>query len=158
MLRNYSIMLILCLSLFQATALADPGELDEQGGHYNQKTGEYHYHRRVAPPLELPNTSTEIHSSAIANARRDAIADAQRDNTWYGAGFLFGVFGVGAAYVMTPQVPPVNLLGKSPEYIIFYTDAYQQAMRKLRVEHATTGCLVWSGAVVFYYLYTSGQL
>lgn len=42
----------------------------------------------------------------------DAITDAQRDNTWYGAGFLFGVFGIGAAYVATPSVPPRRLLGK----------------------------------------------
>ena len=158
MLRNCIITLILFLSFSHTVSLADPGEIDEKGGHYNQKTGKYHYHRQISPPLEFPDTSTQIHSSAIATARRDAIADAQRDNTWYGAGFLFGVFGVGAAYVMTPQVPPVNLLGKPPEYIIFYTDAYQQAMRTLRVEQATTGCLVWGGAVAFYYLYTSGQL
>ena len=149
---------ILLTMLPQCFATADPGEIDTKGGHYNQQTGEYHYHRQVAPPSDLRMTPIQIQSSAIAAARRDAIADAQRDNTWYGAGFLFGVFGVGAAYVMTPQVPPVNLLGKSPEYVIFYADAYQQALRRLRVEHATTGCLIWSGAVVFYYLYSSGQL
>ena len=149
---------ILFAMLPQFLAIADPGEIDAKGGHYNQQTGDYHYHRQVAPPSDLPMTSIHVQSSAIADARRDAIADAQRDNSWYAAGLIFGVFGVGAAYVMAPQVPPMNLLGKSPEYLIFYTDSYQQAMRKLRVEHATTGCLVGVGVVAFYYLYSSGQL
>ena len=71
---------------------------------------------------------------------------------------FIGIFGIGAAYVVTPTVPPQNLLGKSPTYIIFYTDAYQEEAKKQRVEAAGTGCLVWGGAVALYYLYTTRQL
>ena len=149
---------ILFFMLPSFLAIADPGQIDAKGGHYNQQTGEYHYHRQVAPPLDVPMTTIQIQSSAITNAKRDAIRDANRDAAWYAAGFFLGAFGVGAAYVMAPQVPPINLLGKSPEYILFYTDAYQQEMRTQQVQQATTGCLIGAGAVVFYYLYSSGQL
>ena len=147
----------LTLSIFICGIVsADPGELDENGGHYNQKTGEYHYHRPVTPPNEQNNFA--IQARAIADAERDAVADAKLDNTWYGAGFLFGVLGIGAAYVISPSVPPRRLLGKTPEYVIFYTDAYRQAIKAERVEQATTGCIIWGGVLAAYYLYSTGQL
>ena len=152
------VLMALTLSLLVCSIVsADPGETDENEGHYNQKTGEYHYHRKVTQP-PVAQDIIAVQSQAITDAEMDAITDAQRDSTWYGAGFLFGVFGIGAAYVATPSVPPRRLLGKTPEYIVFYTDAYQQAMKKERVEQATTGCLIWGGVLAFYYLYSSGQL
>ena len=36
-------------------ASAHPGGLDANGGHYNRKTGEYHYHRKVAAPAAPVN-------------------------------------------------------------------------------------------------------
>ena len=149
------IFLLLFTGLTCGVIYADPGETDENEGHYDRLTGEYHYHRKT-PPID-PNI-VAIQSRAIADAERDVLRDAKSDNTWYGAGFLFGVLGIGAAYVMTPDVPPMNLLGKSPEYIIFYTSAYEQAMKRERVEQATTSCIAWGVLVGLYYLYSSGQL
>ena len=43
----------LCVVLFVSTASAHPGRTDSNGGHYNRRTGEYHYHnsgRRTSPP------------------------------------------------------------------------------------------------------------
>jgi len=42
---------LLPLILISLTPFADahPGGLDANGGHYNRKTGEYHYHRKPAP-------------------------------------------------------------------------------------------------------------
>lgn len=34
-----------CLAIGITSASAHSGGLDSQGGHYNRKTGEYHYHR-----------------------------------------------------------------------------------------------------------------
>ncbi|MCY3724850.1 MAG: hypothetical protein OXG97_21755 [Candidatus Poribacteria bacterium] len=104
----------------------DPGELDEKDGHYNQQTGEYHYHQQITPEEKSPS----IHVQAITTAQADAVADAQRDSTWYGAGFFFGVLGIGAAYIMTPSVPAQRLIGKSPEYVVFYTTEYRQVIQK----------------------------
>ena len=150
-MKIVTLILILTVS-FCCIVSADPGNIDQNGGHYNQQTGEYHYHREIKPP------PPSIHSLAITTAKKDAITDAQRDSTWYGAGFLFGVLGVGAAYVMTPAVPPERLLGKSPDYVIFYTDAYQETIRTKRVEQASIGCLFLGGAAGIYYLYSTGQL
>ena len=70
-------------------------------GHYDRLTGEYHYHRTVDP--SIGRDIVAIQSRAIADAERDVLRDAKSDNTWYGAGFLFGLLGIGAAYVMTPR-------------------------------------------------------
>ena len=135
-------------------ASADPGELDEKGGHYNQQTGEYHYHRQITPEEK----GLSIHSQAITNAQTDAAADAQRDSTWYGAGFFFSILGIGAAYIMTPPVPAERLLGKSPEYIVFYTTEYQKAIQQKHVEQASIGCLLQAAAVGLYYYFRSQRL
>lgn len=67
------------------------------------------------------------------------------------------VFGC-IAYVMTPPVPAERLLGKSPEYVIFYTNEYEKTMQKKHVEQASIGCLIQTGAVFLYYLYSTGEL
>ena len=38
-----ALMIILAVSM-SLTAAAHPGKTDANGGHYNRKTGEYHYH------------------------------------------------------------------------------------------------------------------
>ena len=146
-------LLLTSILLICGIASADPGELDEKGGHYNQQTGEYHYHRQITPEEKRHS----IHSQAIANAQREAAADAQQDSTWYGAGFFFSIFGIGAAYIMTPPVSVERLLGKSPEYVIFYTNEYEKVMQKKHVEQASIGCLIQGGLGVLYYLYSAGQ-
>ena len=37
--------MLICVMLVSCAADAHPGRLDSNGGHYNRKTGEYHYHR-----------------------------------------------------------------------------------------------------------------
>ena len=147
-----TMMTILASSIISA----DPGGTDENEGHYNQKTGEYHYHRKITPLPEQDNISMQ--RQAITQANIDAVSDADQNAMWYGAGFLFGIFGVGAAYVATPSVPTIRLMGKSPEYIIFYTDTYKQAARDRHVEQATSGCIAWAGVLVIYYLFSTGQI
>lgn len=38
---------------------AHSGGLDQNGGHYNRKTGVYHYHRRKTPVV-IPTSTTEV--------------------------------------------------------------------------------------------------
>ena len=132
--------LIVCMLLmsFYSYGFSDPGEVDEDGGHYNQKTGEYHYHIKQEKQEE-PSDITSVQSQAIADAQRDAL---QVDNNiWVAAGVFGGIFGIGAAMIIKPTVPPMALIGKSPEYVTFYTHAYQAAVKDEQVKAATAGCV-----------------
>lgn len=46
-------------------------------------------------------------------------------------------------YRLTP--PPERLIGKTPEYVDVYTDAYKKRIRRLRLKHVSMGCI--AGAV-----------
>ena len=70
-------------------------------------------------------------------------------------GGLAGVVAATAAiYKSTVHVPAGRLIGKSPEYVEIYTDAYQRKMRSLQTDWAVAGaasgcalpiigCLAW---------------
>ena len=135
--------LIVCMLLmsFYGYGFADPGEVDEDGGHYNQKTGEYHYHikQKELSGIEERSGITSVQSQAVVDAQRDALR--VDNNIWIAAGVFGGIFGIGAAMVVKPTVPPMALIGKSPEYITFYTHAYQTAVASEQVKAATAGCL-----------------
>ena len=89
---------------------------------------------------------TDDMARAISDAKRDAeLADV---TTWNGVGCLFGVFGMIAAAVIDPPVPATKLLGKSPEYVVFYTETYRSNLKQNRIEAAGAGCLVGSGIVL----------
>lgn len=90
-------------------------------------------------------------AQAISDAKRDAsLADL---TTWNGVGCLFGIFGMLAASVIDPPVPVTKLLGKSPEYVVFYTEAYKSNLKQNRIEAAGEGCLVGNGLVLGYILF-----
>ena len=101
--------------------------------------------------------------SVALEAKADAEYDAEDDVNaalWLSAGGVLGVAGtcllgtvaVAGAYLYQP-VPPVDrLLGKSAEYVNFYTDAYKARMRRLQLVAATKGAL--GGSAVFFLLGT----
>lgn len=39
-------IIFIILLLLSVYSLSHPGRTDKDGGHYNRKTGEYHYHNR----------------------------------------------------------------------------------------------------------------
>ena len=45
-IKIFLLILSLLFAMPSLTADAHPGRLDANGGHWNHKTGEYHYHRR----------------------------------------------------------------------------------------------------------------
>ena len=141
---------ILCMLLMALCSygFADPGEVDEDGGHYNQKTGEYHYHIKQKEPsdIEEPTGIASIQSKAVADAQQDAL---QVDNNiWIAAGAFGGIFGIGAAMIIKPTVPPMVLIGKSPEYVTFYTHAYQAAVKDKQIKAATAGCVAGNAIAI----------
>ena len=89
------------------------------------------------PFLTLAQQSNDA-AQAIMDAERDAqLADTQ---IWALAGCVGGLLGVIAAYAVTPTVPSMKLIGKSPEYVAYYTTTYQQKVRSLQTQQATMGC------------------
>ena len=78
-------------------------------------------------------------------ARLDAEIHVIRDVKslrWGLGGFLCSFFALGASVAYAPTVPTANLMGKSPDYIISYTDAYRSAMKRKNITAASIGCLV----------------
>ena len=83
----------------------------------------------------------------VVKVRLEAEIDARANTNsglWFLAGFLGGIIGVAIAYIYEPSPPAVKLLGKSPEYVAVYIDAYRSAARKMQARWAWTGCLAWA--------------
>jgi hypothetical protein len=90
-------------------------------------------------------------SAAEGDPCSDASGDARRDVSgalWFTLGCLFGVFGVGAAYLFAPSPQVTNLVGKSSDYVSAYTDCYKEHGRSLQTKKAFNGCLIWSLVVL----------
>jgi len=83
------------------------------------------------------------------DGERDGKADVNQW-LWLGAGCLFNLLGVGAAYLIVPSAPASRLLGKSAEYTATYTEAYQNGARNVQVKNALIGCGI---DVVFWLMY-----
>ena len=84
---------------------------------------------------------TVIQQQAHLDAENDVIRDA-KSLQWGLGGFLCGFFTLGASVAYAPTVPTANLMGKSPDYIISYTDAYRSGMKRKNITAAGIGCLM----------------
>ena len=94
-----------------------------------------------SPVFAVETNVTVIEQQARLDADIDVIRDA-RSLEWGLGGALCGFFALGASVAYAPTVPTANLMGKSPEYIIAYTDAYRSAMKRKNIMAAGVGCLV----------------
>lgn len=98
--------------------------------------------------LVIPfNAIAQQQDANIASVHQQAHADAMRDAQnhadtlmWGCGGFLFNVWAIAGAYMIEPSVPTARLIGKSPEYIEFYSATYKDIVKYDRVSAATTGC------------------
>ena len=88
-----------------------------------------------------------VRVEAIAAAEQDAQNNVNT-NLWFLAGCFGCVVGVGAAYGVEPSPPATRLLGKSPEYVTFYTDAYKEKAKRLQTDSAVRGCVLTTLIVV----------
>ena len=101
--------------------------------------------------------STPFVTFAQQNLQMEAIVDAERDaqndvnkGLWFLGGCFGGVIGVIIAYGVEPSPPATRLLGKSPEYVAFYTQAYAEKAKKLQTNSALGGCCVFTLYVATY--------
>lgn len=103
-------------------------------------------------PLFVSAQQSPVVLEARLAAQRDAKADVNQLNwrlfgfgmAFIGGGCLLGALSVASAYTHLPTPPPGRLIGKSPEYILAYTDVYESKVRRLQVESAAIGCIAGS--------------
>jgi len=94
-----------------------------------------------------------VATDACAQAQMDAQADVN-ETMWFFAGCLFGVLGVGAAYVIEPSPPASRLLGQPPDYVAIYTDCYKDKAKSIQTSAAIKGCVIEAVLWGAYYLFS----
>ena len=77
---------------------------------------------------------------ACSRAKSDAKADVSK-NMWMLGGCLFGIIGVGAAYIVESSPPASRLVGKPNEYVSYYTDCYKDEAKRIKTKSAWGGCI-----------------
>lgn len=153
---NFAMLVVLLLisPMFVDLGHTHSGRTDSRGGHYNRKTGEYHYHsgpksRPQSNPTLTPPRQLTVQQQAIFDAHLDAQQHVNALN-WFLGGAGCGVITFAYAVVDTPQVPMTRLIGKSPEYVAVYTAEYQS---KAKTKRITNSCLGWGAFVILYFAY-----
>ncbi len=101
-------------------------------------------------PLLAQQADPDLIAQARVDAERDA---AMRTNTtlWFAAGCCVGITGLIVSYIYEPAPPATGLLGKSPEYVAYYTEFYKAKAKQIQTKQAQTGCI--TGAVTYAALY-----
>ena len=102
---------------------------------------------RQKPITQEPNSVdiTFLDNSVESVAAREAFRDVERDLNkpmWFAIGCLFPGVGLLTPYFYKPPIPAGSLLGKSPEYVAHYSDAYNREMEKRQFSSALGGCVV----------------
>ena len=98
-------------------------------------------------PITL-DALTSVAEQAIMDAEKDAAAHLNR-TLWFTAGFFFPVGGSIISQFYQPFLPTAPVLGKSPEYIAFYYDAYKVKTKKLQFKWALIGCLIGTPVIAY---------
>ena len=98
-----------------------------------------------------PEALKSVAEQAVADAEKDAAAHLNR-TLWFSTGCFFPLIGPVFSQRYQPFMPTARVLGKSPQYVAFYYDAYKVKTKKSQFTWALTGCLV--GAPIGGYLIT----
>ena len=81
-----------------------------------------------------------VQAEAMNAAQRDAVMHTNQ-NMWRVFGCFGGIFAVAGGYLYEPAPPASAFLGKSPEYVAFYADAYTSTAKNLQTRGAIEGCV-----------------
>ena len=91
-------------------------------------------------PFATLAQQNSVQAEAIAAAEADAVVDTNT-TFWFIVGCFGSLFGLLYANYDVPSAPASRLLGKSPEYVAFYSDAYTIKAKKLQTDQALRGCI-----------------
>ncbi len=95
------------------------------------------------------SAQTGIAAQAIIDARKDAKKDVNIIQ-WTALGCCFTIPTYAALMITKSEVPINRFMGKSPEYISFYTQEYQRKTKSLQHMYAVIG---WGTGLVVTALY-----
>ena len=104
---------------------------------------------QVVEVESLADTAGQLPSvmgQAISDAKQDAAAHLNK-TLWFSAGFFLPIGGPLISQWYQPFLPTGRVLGKSPEYIAFYYDAYKVETKKLQFNWSLIGCLLGTATV-----------
>jgi hypothetical protein len=102
--------------------------------------------------IALPLMAQQPSDGGYAQGRVDGQRDGHGNAVWGLAGCLLDWIGILVAYLVAPSVPGTALMGKSPEYIQGYTEAYQSKSKLQNAEWAAGGCVIGTiGWVALYF-------
>ncbi len=90
---------------------------------------------------EAEDTMESIEEQAIADAKHDVKKHINK-SMWFSVGCFLPVVGPIYSQGKIKTIPLARTLGKSPEYIAFYTDNYRLEMKKQRFTWSLGGCIV----------------
>ena len=142
------ILLIILMCILNITQLADSGDSQPTASKPNSLA-------TSAGSVDSENNENDQYV-AIIQAKQDAELAAKQDKLiWYGSGLFGSCLGVGVAYMTPITVDPAKLMGKSPEYITFYSSAYRESIRAQRVEQATIGCVISGALQTLFVIYSA---
>lgn len=94
----------------------------------------------LSMPFVTLAQQTSVQAEAVAAAEADAKADTNT-TFWFIVGCFGNLLGLLYANYDVPTAPASRLLGKSPEYVAFYSDAYVLKAKKLQTNQAVKGCV-----------------
>ncbi|RKU23861.1 hypothetical protein C6499_17700 [Candidatus Poribacteria bacterium] len=98
-----------------------------------------------------PDALESVAEQAVKDAEKDAVVHLNR-TLWFSTGCFFPLVGPIFSQRYQPFMPTARVLGKSPQYVAFYYDAYKVKTKKIQFSWALGGCLV--GAPIGGYLLT----
>lgn len=92
------------------------------------------------PVLAMEQNLAQVQLEAMADAKKDL--SAVNSEFWFAAGCGCGLLGVLLAYAYTEDVPADRMIGKSPEYVLYYTTEYQRLTRNERLLSSAYGSVM----------------
>ncbi|MGX6592718.1 YHYH domain-containing protein [Cetobacterium ceti] len=94
--------IIILFFILSIASFSHPGRLDANGGHWNRKTGEYHYHRKISTPSVKSSTrktsTNKVTQPKISknNSKKNYIKTSMSEDEVYTRLILLGYRGPNA--------------------------------------------------------------
>lgn len=103
-------------------------------------------------PVQLIAETMKSSGDVCAQAQMDAGIEVNKF-LWGAIGFILGVVGVLIAYMVPPSPPAMKLMGKSSDYVMTYTQCYQEKGKSEQGTASLIGCAISGILVIIYYIW-----